>query len=58
MRDDLNLSIPLLADLYNVSQVADAPFDLDLVVKELFEGRNVEDLVRGWLGGIDDELRW
>ena len=54
--NDLNLAFTLLANLDRVAQVTDAVIDLDLVVEEFFEGRNIEDLVRGGLGGVDDEL--
>ena len=56
MCDDLNLPLTLLANLYRITQVANPIVDLDLVVEELLEGRNIKDLVRGGLGGIDDEL--
>ena len=56
MCDDLNLPLTLLANLYRVTQVTNPIVDLDLVVEEFLEGRNIEDLVRGGLGGIDDEL--
>lgn len=56
MRDDLNLSIPLLADRNGVAQVADAVVNLDLLMQEFLEGGDVKDFVRGWLGRIDDEL--
>ena len=54
--DNLNLPFTLLADLNRVAQIAYPVVDLDLVVEELFKGGNVEDLVRGGLGGVDDEL--
>ena len=56
MRDDLDLAVPLLADQDRVPQIADAAVDFDLVVQELFKGGDVEDFVRGGLGGVDDEL--
>lgn len=56
VRNDLDLAIALLADLDYVSQVTGAAFDLDAVVKELLEGGDVEDLVVGGLGAVDDEL--
>lgn len=57
MRNNLNLPIPLLADLHRIPQIPDPPVHLDLVVQELFKGRDIEDFVRGGLGGVDDELR-
>lgn len=56
MGNDLNLPFTLLANLDRVAQVAYAVVDLDLVMQELLKGGNVEDLVRGRLGGVDDEL--
>jgi len=56
VRDDLDLPVALLADGYHIAQVADAAVDLDAVVQELLEGADVEDLVAGGLGGVDDEL--
>lgn len=56
MRHHFDLPLPLLGDLHRVAEVADAVVDLDLVVQELLEGGDVEDLVRGGLGGVDDEL--
>lgn len=57
MRNDFDLSIPLLADHDGVAQIADTVVNLDFVMQEFLEGGYVEDFVRGWLGGIDDELR-
>lgn len=54
--NDLNLAVTLLGDLDLVAKVADATLDLDLLVQELLEGRDIEDLVGGRLGGVDDEL--
>ena len=56
VRNNLDLAVADLADLHHVPQVADAAVDLDAVVQELLEGGDVEDLVRGGLGGVDDEL--
>ncbi len=58
MRNDLDLPIALLADLDRVAQVPRAAIDFDAVVKELLKCRDVEDLVGGGLGGIDDVLHW
>ena len=56
MRNNLNLSIADLLDLYNIAQVSNTAVDLDLVLEELLKGRDVEDLVAGGLRGVDDEL--
>lgn len=56
MCDDLDFPLTLLANLYGIAQITHAIVDLDLVVEELLESGNVEDLVRGGLGGVDDEL--
>ena len=56
MRNDFDLPVSDLVDRHLVSQIADAAIDLDLVVQELFEGGDVEDFVRGGLGGVDYEL--
>ena len=56
MCNDLNLSVALLAYLYGIPQIANAIIDLYFIVQELLEGRDIEDLVGGGLGGIDDEL--
>ena len=54
--NDFNLPFTLLANLDRVAQIPYAVVDFDLVVQEFFKGRNVEDLVGGGLGGVDDEL--
>lgn len=54
--DDLNLAVALLADYHRVAQVPDPILDFDLVVQELFKRGDVENLVRCWLGGVDDVL--
>jgi hypothetical protein len=56
VRNNLDLSIANLRDRDGIAEVAGAAFDLYAVVEELLEGGNVEDLVVGWLGGVDDEL--
>ena len=56
MRHHLDLPIPLLADRDRVAQVAHPVIHLDFIMQEFFKGRNIKDLVRGWLGGVDDEL--
>ena len=54
---DFDLAIAHLADLDHISEIADAAFDLDLVMEEFLEGGDVENFVRGGLGCVDDELR-
>ena len=54
--NDFDLPFTLLANLDRVAQITHAIVDLDLVVQELLKGRNVENLVRSGLGGVDDEL--
>lgn len=56
MSHHLDLSISNLLDLNDIAQVADTSINLDLVLEELLEGRDVEDLVGGRLRGVDDEL--
>ncbi len=56
MRNDLDLSVADLGDLNDISKVSDTAVNLDLVLEELLESGDVEDLVAGWLGGVDDEL--
>lgn len=57
MGDDLDLAIADLRDRDGVTEVADTALDLDLVVKELLEGGDVEDLVGGRLRSVDDVLQ-
>ena len=57
MGNDLDLALALLRDLDGLAEVADAALNLDLLVQELLEGRDIEDLVAGGLRGVDDELR-
>lgn len=54
--NDLDLAVTLLGDLDGVAEVADTALDLDALVQELLESRDIEDLVAGRLGGVDDEL--
>ena len=56
MCDNLNLPIALLADLHGIAEVAHSVVDLYLVVQELLESGDVEDLIGGGLGGINNEL--
>ena len=55
--NDLDLAVTLLRDLDGLAEVADAALNLDLLVEELLEGGDVEDLVRGGLRSVDDELQ-
>ena len=54
--DNLDLAITRLGDVDLVTEVTDTALDLDAVVEELLEGRDVEDLVARGLRGVDDEL--
>ena len=45
MSDNLDFALSLLRDHHGVTQVAYPSVDLNLVVKELLEGGDVEDLV-------------
>lgn len=54
--NDLDLAVTLLGDLDLVAEVANTALNLDLLVQELLEGGDIEDLVGGRLGGVDDEL--
>jgi hypothetical protein len=56
VRSDLNFSIADILDLYGIAKVSDTAVDLDLVLKELLEGGDVEDLVACGLRSVDDEL--
>lgn len=56
MGNNFNLAITLLANLYRIAEIANAIVDFDLVVKEFFKGGDIEDLVRGRLGCVDDIL--
>lgn len=54
--DNLDLAITRLGDVDLVTEVTDTALDLDAVVEELLEGRDVEDLVARGLRSVDDEL--
>lgn len=54
--DHDDLALTLLVDGDNVAEVTGAAVDLDLVMQELLERSDIEDLVGGRLGSIDDEL--
>ena len=56
MRHHLDLPIPRAIDLHDLAQIADPVVHLDLVVQELLKRGDVEDLVRGRLRRVDDEL--
>jgi len=53
---NLNLSIAEILDLHDITEVPDTAVNLDLVLKELLEGGDVEDLVACRLRSVDDEL--
>lgn len=57
MCKDLDLSITDVLDLDLIAKVTNTVIDLDLVLEELLEGRDVEDLVAGRLRGVNDVLR-
>lgn len=56
MGNNLNLAIALLANLHRIAEIANAVVDFDLVVQEFFKGGDIEDLVCGRLGSVDDVL--
>lgn len=57
MGNNLDISVlDRVLDDYGVAEVADAAIDLDALLEELGEGGDVEDLVAGGLGSVDDEL--
>ena len=56
MRHHLDLALSLLLNRHDIAQISHPSVDLDLVVQKLLKGSDVEDLVRGRLRGIDNEL--
>lgn len=56
MGNNLNATLAGLGDHDVVTEVADTAIDLDAVVEELLEGRDIEDLVASGLRSVDDEL--
>lgn len=56
MRHDLDLAVTGLRDLDVIPEIANTTLDLDAVMQELLERRDVEDLVTGGPGGVDHEL--
>jgi hypothetical protein len=56
MCDDFDLAITRLGDLDIVTQVANTAVDLDAIMQELLERRDIKNLVVRWLGGVDDIL--
>jgi hypothetical protein len=54
--NNLDLAVTRLGDDDLVTKVADTALDLDAVVEELLEGRDVEDLVARGLRSVDDVL--
>lgn len=57
MCNHFNIPIASLRDLNGITEVSYSPIDLDLIVEEFLERRDIEDLVIGWLGGVDDILQ-
>jgi len=53
---DLDLAITFLADDNGLAQVSSTAVDLDAIVEELLEGREIEDLVVDGGRAVDDEL--
>lgn len=56
MGNDLDLAVGRGGDDNVVAQVVGAALNLDVVLEELLEGGDIEDLVAGRLGSVDDEL--
>lgn len=56
MGNNLDSALANLGDHDVFTEVADAALDLDAVVEELLEGRDIEDLVASRLGSVDNEL--
>jgi len=56
VRCDLNLPIAEILDQHDIAEVSDTVINLDLVLKELLKGGDVEDLVACGLRSVDDEL--
>ena len=57
MRHHLDFALAAyLRDLDGIAQVAGPVIDFDFVVEEFLKGGDVEDFVRGGLGGVDYEL--
>jgi hypothetical protein len=54
---DGDLAVALLLNHNVVAQVVGAALNLDAVLEELLESGDIEDLVIGRLGGVDDELK-
>jgi hypothetical protein len=54
--NNLDLTVTNGVDNDVLTEVADTALDLDAVVEELLEGRDIEDLVASGLRSVDDEL--
>jgi hypothetical protein len=54
--NNLDLAIAGLGDHDVLTEVTDTALDLDAVVEELLEGRDIEDLVASGLRSVDNEL--
>lgn len=57
MCNDLDLPISDLLDVDLVAQIAGATLDLDAIMQEFLEGRQVEDLVANRLRAVDGVLQ-
>lgn len=55
--NNLDLAVTGVGDGDLVTEVADTALDLNAVVQELLEGRDVEDLVARGLRSVDDVLQ-
>lgn len=56
VRHHLDLAIANLGDIDGVAEVSHTPLNLDLVMQELFESREIENLVVDRLGTVDGVL--
>jgi hypothetical protein len=56
VRNNLDLSLTDLGDLYGLAKVSHTAIDLDLILEELLKRGDIEDLIGCWLGSVDDEL--
>jgi hypothetical protein len=54
--NNLDLAIAGLGDHDVLTEVTNTALDLDAVVEELLEGRDIEDLVASGLRSVDNEL--
>lgn len=56
MANNLDLAISNLRDRDLIAQVTSSALNLDLLVQELLESRQIEDLVAYWLRAVDGVL--